>query len=220
MAVLHDECVVPLEATDRKALHDTGVALGSARDFARRMRLLLPQGWFPAYRGEETEDAPVLQALLTGYGAIFSHIWQLMKVVSAQSRLGQTSASFLDMAAVDFFGSGSLTRLRGEKDTHYRRRMIAGLVAPRNTRQAVSEAIQQIAGAHPRIIEPGNARDCGAWCLAGGYGAGMHTRYGCRMGGQFILEILPKIPIERRQLNAAIKATKAAGVIAWVRIIE
>jgi len=217
MAILRDRDVSSLQATDRKILHDTGIAPGTARDFARRLRLILPFGWFPAYRGDEAEDAPVLQALLTGFGSVLSSIWPLMIFVRRQTRFGTTDAVFLEMAAVDFFGPSGMIRLKLERDTHFRRRIVSSLVAPLNTRHAVSEAVRRLSGAAPRIIEPGTVRDCGAWRYAGGYGAS-RSRYGARPGGQFFLEVYPKLPVEQRALHAAIRATKASGVIAWVRM--
>ncbi|WP_438384073.1 hypothetical protein ABHV46_07135 [Asaia sp. BMEF1] len=217
MAVLRDRDVSSLQATDRKILYDTGIAPGTARDFARRLRLVLPSGWFPAYRGDEAEDAPVLQALLTGFGAILASIWTLMSFVRRQTRLGTTDGAFLEMAAADFFGPSGVIRLALEKDTHFRRRMVSSLVAPLNTRAAVSEAVRRLSGAAPRIIELGNVHDCGAWRYAGGYGAS-RSRYGSRLGGQFFLEVYQKLPVERRALHAAIRAAKASGVIAWVRM--
>ena len=217
MAVLKDGDLSALQATDRKTLYDTGIAPGTARDFARRIRLLLPQGWFPAYRGDEVEDAPVLQALLTGFGSVLAHIWALMIVVRAQTRMGTTSGPFLDMAAKDYFGAAGLIRLPLERDTRLRRRMVERLNAQRNTRQAVVQAVTELAGAPPRIIEPMTVRDCGAWCRAGGYGA-VRSRYGSAKGGQFMIEIYPRQPVEQRALHAALCAVKACGVTAWVRV--
>ncbi|WP_336762029.1 hypothetical protein [Asaia sp. VD9] len=219
MAVLRDPDLSGLTATDRKTLFDTGLAPGSARDFARRLRLLLPQGWFPAYRGDEVEEAPVLQALLTGFGAVLSVIWHLIIDVKRQTRLGTTQGAFLEMAAVDFFGPGAMARLEQEKDGHYRRRLVTSLAAPLNTRMAVSESVRRLSGAAPRIIELGSAQDCGAWCHGGGYGAS-RSRYGSRNGGQFCLEVFPKIPVDQRTVQAVIRVTKASGVIAWVRMLH
>lgn len=112
MAILRDRDVSSLQATDRKILYDTGIAPGTARDFARRLRLILPFGWFPAYRVDEAEDAPVLQALLTGFGSVLASIWTLMNFVRRQTRLGTTDAVFLEMAAVDFFGPSGMIRLK------------------------------------------------------------------------------------------------------------
>lgn len=217
MAVLRERDLSALQATDRKTLYDTGIAPGTARDFARRMRLLLPQGWFPAYRGDEAEDAPVLQALLSGFGAVLAHIWALMIAVRTQTRLGTTSGPFLDMAAKDYFGAAGPIRLPLEKDTRLRWRMVERLRAQRNTRQAVLQAVTELAGAPPRIIEPMTVRDCGAWCGIGGYGVAQ-SRYGSTKGGQFVIEVYPKQPVEQRALHAALCAVKACGVTAWVRV--
>lgn len=217
MALLRDRDLSALQATDRKPLYDTGIAPGSARDFARRMRLLLPQGWFPAYRGDEIEHAPVLQALLTGFGSVLAHIGGLMAVVGRQTRLGSLSGPFLDMAVKDFLGGSGLMRLPSEKDTRLRRRMVERMRAQRNTRQAITKAMTDLSGAPPRIIEPGSARDCGAWSRAGGYGV-LQSRYGSSVGGQFMIEILPRQPIEAREIHAALRSVKACGVIAWVRM--
>lgn len=218
MAIMRDRDVSPLQATDRKTLFDTGIASGTARDFARRLRLLLPSGWFPVYQGDEVEDAPVLQALLTGFGSVLAHVWNLRSFARRQTRLGTTENAFLDMAATDFFGPAGLSRLHQEKDSHFRRRLVSSLVAPRNTRVAVSEAVRRISGAAPRLIEPDTVRDCGAWNFSGGYGSG-RSRYGTPVGGQFFVEVYPKLPIEQRVLHGTLRATKAAGVIAWVRML-
>ncbi|WP_025885232.1 hypothetical protein [Asaia prunellae] len=217
MAVLRDRDVSSLQATDRKTLYDTGIASGTARDFARRLRLLLPAGWFPAYRGDEAEDAPILQALLTGFGSVLASTWTQINSVRKQTRFGTTEAVFLDMTAADFFGPSGMPRLRQEKDSHFRKRMVRSLGASLNTRTAISEIVHQLSGAAPRIIEPGTVHDCGAWRYVGGYGAA-RSRYGTRPGGQFFLEVYPKLPAEPRVLHAALRGTKAADVIAWVRM--
>ncbi|GBQ09697.1 hypothetical protein [Swaminathania salitolerans] len=217
MAIVRDRDDARLHATDRKILFDTYPAPGTARDFARRLRLILPEGWFPVYRGDEEEDAPRLQALLTGFGAVLSQIWSLMGVVRDQTRIGSVRGVFLDMAATDLFGSSGMCRLPQEKDTHFRRRMIEAISAEKTTRRAVSEAVRQIAGAPPRLIEPGSVRDCGALNVLGGYGA-TRLRYGSLAGGQFCLELMPKLPLTTRALCTAVKDVKALGVTAWIRM--
>lgn len=163
MAVLYDEGKDILRASDGSVLLDTGPAPGSIEDFAGRFRRLLPTGWFPpAPQGLEAESAPVLAAILRGFGAVLAGIWQLMQECSLQMRLATMSGAFLDMAAEDYFGDGGLVRQASEPDVVYRKRIRAALFAERNTRQAVTNALVAVTGVQPVIIETLNASDCHA----------------------------------------------------------
>lgn len=226
MAVLTDVSALQEQATDRKPLWDTGVEPGSAADFARRVRSLLPSGWFPAAPvSDQDEQAPVLAAFLLGFGAVFAGAWTLLRQVAAQTRLASMSGAFLDMAAADYFGGTGLLRRKGEVDAAYRVRIRDSLVAARNTRAAVAAATTAVTGAVPRIIEPMSGQDCHAYgrsglaAAGGGYGFGASDlRYGSLRGGQFFIETAQGDAAGVSAVAAAVARVKAAGVVAWIRV--
>ncbi|AOX20590.1 hypothetical protein A0U90_10115 [Kozakia baliensis] len=226
MRLLKDSKRALLRATDGKPLCDTGIAPGSPQDFARRLRNLLPSGWFPAPPyDDEIEKAPVLAAILLGFGSVLSNFWLLLAQVQKQMRLATMSGAFLDMAAEDYFGAGGLSRQALESDDTYRKRIVSSILAPKNTRSAVVSAVRNITSIEPNIIEPMNAADCHAFgavrmaACGGGYGWGSdNLRYGSSKGGHFFLETpRGKAPSALAICNA-VNQVKAAGVTAWVKV--
>lgn len=226
MGTLYDEEGLVLQATDGKALLDTGPVPGSIEDFTARLRALLPTGWFPAPpQGLQEEEAPVLVALLTGFSTVLSGIWALMEKCRKQTRLSTMSDAFLDMLAADYFGVDGLPRRVSESDSDYRKRIVSSLVVPRNTRQAVRDALVAVTGVEPVIIEPLNAADCHAQAsfaspsCGGGFGYGCaDLRYGSQSGGQFFLETALGQASDAQAIYQVIERTAAGGVTGWVRV--
>jgi len=225
MATLYDEEGFVLQATDGKALLDTGPLPGSVDDFTARLRALLPVGWFPSPpQGLEEEEAPVLVAILTGFATVLTGIWVLMEECRSQIRLTTMSGAFLDMLAADYFGVDGLPQRASEGDSDYRARIVNSLVAPRNTRQAVRDALVAVTGVEPVIIEPLNAADCHAQAslaspsCGGGVGYGCAgLRYGSQSGGQFFLETALGQASDIQVIYQVIERTAAGGVTGWVR---
>ncbi|GAN55568.1 hypothetical protein [Tanticharoenia sakaeratensis] len=228
MGILVDVHGQPLLATDGKTLLDTGAPTGSAADIADRLRGLLPNGWFPAAPlGAEVEQAPVLAAVLSGFGSALAGFWQLIAEVAGQMRLSIMTGAFLDMAAADYFGASGLLRDVGEGDVTYRARIAGSLIAVRNTRTAVSAAISSLTGVKPVIIEPQNASDCHAYGglasagAGGGYGYGTAgLRYGHQGSAQFFVETATGAASGVSAIAAVVSQTKAAGVAGWIRIVD
>ncbi|MGS0649176.1 hypothetical protein ACU81Q_16330 [Komagataeibacter melomenusus] len=197
--------------------------------FARRIRALLPTGWFPAAPGKgETEQAPVLNALLQGFGSVFAWVWGLLDSTNDQTRLATMTGAFLDMFAADFFGT-TLTRATGESDDAYRTRIKGALFPSLGTRPDVVNVIADEVGTAGRVIEPRNATDCkglGALsspAIGGGYGYGVAAlRYGSR-GVPF--QLFAQLPTGDTNLPATQTLTRIAnvmpaGTIAWVQDVE
>jgi len=194
--------------------------------FAQRIRALLPAGWFPAAPSSgEVEQAPVLNALLQGFGAILAPVATLFAYVEQQSRLATMSGAFLDILSQDFFG-GELPRLSNESDDAFRTRIKAAMFSLRNTRLAVEIATRYLAGEGFTIIEPRNASDCkGRGSMAtpaagGGYGygpGGMH--YGSLTAQNQIFIIIPSTItfIPSGTDLSALANVLAGGVVAWLR---
>jgi hypothetical protein len=144
--------------------------VGDTADMTSRLRQVLPAKWFG-------DDAPNLQAILTGLASAWSGLYGLLQTVKAQARIATANGVFLDMAAADYFGSG-LPRRAGERDSAYSLRIRANLIAPKATRQGLVAAVTALTGRSPIIFEPQNAYDTGGYSSGtlgynalGGYGS-------------------------------------------------
>ncbi|MBV0889765.1 hypothetical protein KTQ54_14700 [Komagataeibacter oboediens] len=197
--------------------------------FALRIRRLLPTGWFPsAPAAGEAEQAPVLNALLQGFGSVFAWIWAMLSGTADQTRLATMSGAFLDMFAADFFGT-MLTRNPGESDDAFRARIEEALFPSLGTRPDVVNVIADEVGSAGRVIEPRNAADCkgiasmASPAIGGGYGYGVAAlRYGSR-GAPF--QLFAQLPTgdtgqPATQTLDRIADVMPAGTIAWVQDVE
>ncbi|WP_215755109.1 hypothetical protein [Acetobacter sp. P5B1] len=201
------------------------MATGDQADFARRIRQLLPFGWFPSPPGQTLEEkAPVLNGVLQGMGNVLEWVLSLFTQVNAQMRLATASGDMLDMIVYDYFGD-SLPRASGETDNAYRARIQQSLVAAKNTRAAIAQTLRSLTGEEPAIVEPTNATDCkGLATLAspavgGGYGYGVPGfYYGGLNGGQFFVTTKRGNAPSTAAIYAAINNVRAEGVAAWVRV--
>jgi hypothetical protein len=137
--------------------------IGSIQDMARRIAAILPQNWF-------ADDAPVLGAVIYGFGSAMAAIYGLIQFVIQQSRILTASGIFLDAVSADFFG-GDVTRRPGEADGPFQKRICQNLLRPLATRAALTEALADLTGLAPIIFEPARSSDTGGYRLGGvGYG--------------------------------------------------
>lgn len=147
--------------------------IGDVEDMLRRLKAVLPTGWFP-------DTAPVLDNLLRGLGSGWSWTFGLLSYVRQQARVSTAEGIWLDVAANDYFGT-RLRRRVAERDDLYRGRISRELVRERGTRSAVRSALMDLTGRAPAIFEPANTGD------TGGYGSAPDNRGGgiayCRAGG-------------------------------------
>lgn len=211
-------------------------------DMPGRLRGLLPASWF----GDG--DTPVLDALLAGIGAPLAWAYDLYGFVIAQARLSTSSGVFLDLFSLDFFGDG-LPRRANESDASFQPRIAAELVRPRDTRAAVAQALTDLTGSAPTLVEPWNPGDCAA--IGVSFGAGVGAPVGSldltnqvfitvktpgyagvpgvagigTVGGGIGVGALTPIGSERSggvtnaDIYRTVVANIAAGIRAWVRII-
>jgi len=197
--------------------------------FALRIRKLLPTGWFPMPPATgETEQAPVLNALLQGFGSVFAWIWAMLAGTADQTRLATMTGAFLDMFASDFFGT-LLTRNTGESDDAFRIRIEEALFPSLGTRPDVVNVIADEVGTAGRVIEPRNASDCkglgsmSAPAIGGGYGYGVAAlRYGSRGTPFQLFAQLPTGDTNQPAIQTLdrIENVMPAGTIAWVQDVE
>jgi hypothetical protein len=143
--------------------------IGDTDDMQRRLRAMLPAGWFG-------DDTPVLDQLLQSLGAGFSAFWTLLQDVTAQSRIATAWGGFLDLIAADFFGA-ALVRFPDEQDDAFRSRIRETLLRPLGTRAAITSALVALTGQTPIIFEPARTSDTGGYTV-GGIGFGMAGGWG------------------------------------------
>ena len=134
-------------------------------DIVGRLKAALPTGWFP-------DSSPTLDSLLTGLGASWHWIHGLIDETSRQARIRTASDVWLDLIAIDFFGT-NLRRYARESDSGYRRRILSGLLRDRTTRAGVRQALADLTGRNPKIFEPGRCADTGGYGVAPGTTGGL-----------------------------------------------
>src|SRR6185437_14095103 len=147
--------------------------IGDAADFAARIKRLLPRRWF-------ADAAPVLDAVLTGFGSAWAILYGMTSYARLQIRIATSTDSFLDMTALDFFGR-AFWRRKAEPDASFSQRLRLEVFRPRATRAALDLALTDLTGKHPQIFEPGRPGDTGSW----GY-LGMTAGSGMMYGGPFL----------------------------------
>ena len=180
---------------------------GDQGDFAARLRLTLPDGWFG-------DVAPVLDGLFAGVASAWASVYALLAVVRVQARLSTATDRFLDLACVDFFG-GRLTRRSAEPDAALRARLMAAMRRERGTRAGVIAAAAD-AGYAMTVFEPARPADTGAystpgvlaWNTGGGYGS-------LQMPLECLAVVTAVAPVD--DVDGAISAALPAGGVAWVR---
>ena len=138
--------------------------IGTSGDMQRRLRSLIPQGWFG-------DDAPIRDVVLGGLGDALAWSYGLLGFAEAQTRIGTASGWFLDLIGWDFLGVRILRR-DGEKDDAWRARLRAEIFRPRVTRWAISKALEDLTGIKPKLVEPWNPNDCGTYGRGGAAYAG------------------------------------------------
>lgn len=218
------------------------MSTGDSADIARRAKSLIPSGWF-------ADSAPNYNALIGGISDAFAWVYSLISDARTQSRLATRTGFWLDVTALDFFGT-RITRRVSEADAPFRARIKKEVFRERATRAGVIGAMQDLTGGGT-LIELWHPGDCGAYDVpTSGYDqAGVLGSYDYPY--QFLLQVpnpvgagVPNVtgwddpqggydvggqeeyvdptqfggvvtPVE---IYAAVEATRAAGVTAWVRI--
>jgi hypothetical protein len=128
---------------------------GDQSDFTSRLWAVLPKRWFAG-------QSPNLGTLLSSIAIPWVWLYDLIMYVMMQTRLGTATDEWLDLVAVDYFGS-ELNRKVNEADFSYRSRIKAALLQEAATRSAVTAGLESLTGVPPVIFEPGNCRDTGCY---------------------------------------------------------
>ena len=180
--------------------------IGDAGDIAARLRSLLPPRWF-------ADSAPVLDGLLAGAADMAATAHGQIDYARTQTRIATATGPWLDLIALDFFGT-RLQRLGAEADDAFRARVVAAMFLPRATRAATFSAVQALGFGPPMLFEPSRPDDTGAWNVALGYGVG--GGWGSLAMPFQVLVTLPP-SVETGSAYGALTDVLPAGTIAWTR---
>jgi nitrate reductase NapE component len=193
---------------------------GDTANIFARLKNALPLRWF----GLTSDSVPVIDSVLWGIASLLAFAYSLYAYAKLQTRILTATDTWLDLIAYDYFG-GALKRGAGQSDAGFRSAILANMFRAKATRAAISAILTQLTGVVPTIIEVWRPADTGAYgslttpafgimgyAVAGNYGS---TVLSC----QIFITTAPGLPgIADADLYAAVDATKAAGIEAWVRI--
>lgn len=193
---------------------------GDTSDIFARLKTALPLRWF----GSSADSVPAVDSVLWGIASLLAFAYSLYAYAKLQTRILTASDTWLDLIAWDFFG-GTVTRAAAQSDASFRATILANMFRAKATRQAISAILTQLTGAAPTIVESWRPADTGAYGSLttpsfGPMGYGSAGAYGnVSLPCQVFITTAPGLAgITNADLYAAVDATKAAGIEAWVRI--
>ena len=131
------------------------MATGDSPDVQRRLRSLIPGGWFGSI-------APIRDAIVGTIADALAGSYALLIAVRNATRRATSIGWLLDLDAWGFFGAAFIRRPQ-ENDASFRARYKAELFRPRSTKAAIIQALTDLTGRAPLVFEPWNPADCGAW---------------------------------------------------------
>jgi len=138
---------------------------GDQQDMIARLQAVLPTHWFP-------DSAPILEAVLSGLASGWAWLYSLLQYVKAQTRISTATDIWLDVIALDFFGS-RIVRWTNQSDDAFRARILSEIFRERGTRAAVISALQDLTGRSPIVFEPARSTDTGGYTALTGGGGGV-----------------------------------------------
>lgn len=127
-----------------------------------RIAALIPRNW----ASDDAKLSGNVYAALLGPADGLSFLMDEIAYVANATRIQTETAPELDIASVDFFGA-SLPRPAGLSDGAFASLIISSLFRLAATRPAMAAVLQAITGSAPRLLEPWNVRDTGAWGVGG-----------------------------------------------------
>lgn len=142
------------------------MSVGDQSDIFARLKAILPARWF----GSPADSTPILDSVLQGIANVLAFAYSLYTFAKLQTRVMTATGGFLDMISADFFGT-SLPRKTGQSDASYRALILANLFREKATRNAIVQALTNLTGIAPLIVEPTRPLDTGAYGVSiSGYG--------------------------------------------------
>lgn len=150
---------------------------GSSADIQSRILQVLPKRWFKWV-------APYRDAIIGSASDGAAWCYSLVQYAKAQTRLRTAYGVWLDIYCYDFLGR-TLTR-NGAQDNAFRAMIKATILQERVTRNGMVNALTTLTGKAPKIFEPWNTNDTGAYSAPAGSGpprCGGTMGYGVGVGG-------------------------------------
>lgn len=126
--------------------------------FAQRLAQLFPRGW----ASDDAKQSGNVYSLLLSLGNQLRVTQAEVQYALAAQRLQTETTPELDDASLDFYG-GALARRANQSDADFAATIIANLFQPAATRSALFNALAALTGSAPRMMEPWNVYDTGAW---------------------------------------------------------
>lgn len=126
--------------------------------FAARIAELFPRGW----AGDDAKQSGNVYSLFLALGQQISFVQTEVQYALAAQRIQTETAPELDEASEDFLGT-TLPRPPSASDAVYAQEIVAALFQPAATRSALQTALAALSGSVPRMMEPWNVNDTGAW---------------------------------------------------------
>lgn len=172
---------------------DTSIPTITVEQFAQRLLKNFPRDWAS---DEARAPGGVLYALAYSTATQLARTQTNLVYILKASRIDTAVEEALDRVASDFFAVTEVRRRSGESDTSLRSRIKASLLLEYATRKSIKELIKRLTGEEPRIVEPWNGADTGAWDARSYNGIDM-PGYSCRIGDTglryqgFVESILP-----------------------------
>jgi hypothetical protein len=117
------------------------MAIGDNADMAARIRRCCRRGSENRTRWSD--------ALVAAAAVVLAFAYSLFAYAKAQTRIRTASGIWLDIVAQDFFGT-RIVRAAGQNDDSFRSIILANLLRPQATRQAISDVIEALTGFAPR----------------------------------------------------------------------
>ena len=131
------------------------MATGDSPDIQRRLRSLIPGGWFGSI-------SPIRDAIVATVADALVGSYALLIAVKNASRRATSTGWLLDLDAWGFFRAAFIRRPQ-ESDDSFRARYKAELFRPRSTKAAIIQALTDLTGRVPLVFEQWNPADCGAY---------------------------------------------------------
>lgn len=137
---------------------------GTQANIVKRLASLIPPSWFSqaSPTGHWWVGGTDISALLQGFGNVASWAYSQIVLAKAQMRLLTSVGMFIDLWSYDRLGT-YIQRKPGETDAAWKTRVAKEVVRIRVSRSGMYQAILDLTGSPPVILEPWNTGDAGAW---------------------------------------------------------
>ena len=128
--------------------------IGSSADIQQRVLMVMPRRWW-------TWKATIQGWIIGGLSDSASWAYSWFVYALQQSRIATSTGPFLDIIAYDYLRR-YLTR-QGMSDVLFRTVIMATILQERVTRFGMIQALTNILGVAPQVIEPWHTGDCGGY---------------------------------------------------------